>query len=128
MATPAAGSFTNAVSVVPQKKQAQFYENIMHAMRPQPEYFAVGYYGLGFPSFLRVSATAPQNPSNPGASADANRMSAAEQDVHLPREGVRVAGGLQPQAAVSLPQRREDDQHGAPRRRHQQLTRPAYLC
>eukprot|EP00064_Thunnus_orientalis_P009322 superscaffoldBa00001176_g9345 len=35
------------------KKQAEFYENIMHAMRPQPEYFAVGYYGLGFPSFLR---------------------------------------------------------------------------
>uniref|UniRef100_A0A8C7S788 Dedicator of cytokinesis 5 n=1 Tax=Oncorhynchus mykiss TaxID=8022 RepID=A0A8C7S788_ONCMY len=31
----------------------QFYENIMHAMRPQPEYFAVGYYGLGFPTFLR---------------------------------------------------------------------------
>ncbi|XP_062418433.1 dedicator of cytokinesis protein 5 isoform X1 [Pungitius pungitius] len=35
------------------KKQAQFYQNIMHAMRPQPEYFAVGYYGLGFPTFLR---------------------------------------------------------------------------
>ncbi|KAM6954210.1 dedicator of cytokinesis protein 5 [Aplochiton taeniatus] len=35
------------------KQQAQFYENIMHAMRPQPEYFAVGYYGLGLPSFLR---------------------------------------------------------------------------
>uniref|UniRef100_A0A3Q3EY62 Dedicator of cytokinesis 5 n=1 Tax=Labrus bergylta TaxID=56723 RepID=A0A3Q3EY62_9LABR len=35
------------------KKQAKFYEHIMHAMRPQPEYFAVGYYGLGFPSFLR---------------------------------------------------------------------------
>uniref|UniRef100_A0A667Y673 Dedicator of cytokinesis 5 n=1 Tax=Myripristis murdjan TaxID=586833 RepID=A0A667Y673_9TELE len=35
------------------KQQAQFYENIMQAMRPQPEYFAVGYYGLGFPSFLR---------------------------------------------------------------------------
>ncbi|KAM8886809.1 dedicator of cytokinesis protein 5 isoform 2-T2 [Spinachia spinachia] len=35
------------------KKQAQFYQNIMHVMRPQPEYFAVGYYGLGFPSFLR---------------------------------------------------------------------------
>uniref|UniRef100_A0A6Q2YQC6 Dedicator of cytokinesis 5 n=1 Tax=Esox lucius TaxID=8010 RepID=A0A6Q2YQC6_ESOLU len=35
------------------KQQAQFYENIMHAMRPQPEYFAVGYYGLGFPTFLR---------------------------------------------------------------------------
>uniref|UniRef100_A0A7N8WY97 Dedicator of cytokinesis 5 n=1 Tax=Mastacembelus armatus TaxID=205130 RepID=A0A7N8WY97_9TELE len=35
------------------KNQAEFYEKIMHAMRPQPEYFAVGYYGLGFPSFLR---------------------------------------------------------------------------
>ncbi|KAL0979453.1 hypothetical protein UPYG_G00185280 [Umbra pygmaea] len=35
------------------KQQAQFFENIMHAMRPQPEYFAVGYYGLGFPTFLR---------------------------------------------------------------------------
>ncbi|XP_054906818.1 dedicator of cytokinesis protein 5 [Poeciliopsis prolifica] len=35
------------------KKQAKFYEQIMHAMRPQPEYFAVGYHGLGFPSFLR---------------------------------------------------------------------------
>ncbi|XP_054853310.1 dedicator of cytokinesis protein 5 isoform X1 [Eublepharis macularius] len=35
------------------KKRATFYENIMKAMRPQPEYFAVGYYGHGFPSFLR---------------------------------------------------------------------------
>uniref|UniRef100_A0AAY4EDR1 Dedicator of cytokinesis 5 n=1 Tax=Denticeps clupeoides TaxID=299321 RepID=A0AAY4EDR1_9TELE len=35
------------------KQQAQYFENIMHAMRPQPEYFAVGYYGHGFPSFLR---------------------------------------------------------------------------
>ncbi|XP_039625562.1 dedicator of cytokinesis protein 5 isoform X1 [Polypterus senegalus] len=35
------------------KQQAKFYQNIMHAMRPQPEYFAVGYYGLGCPSFLR---------------------------------------------------------------------------
>ncbi|RXN09539.1 dedicator of cytokinesis protein 5-like [Labeo rohita] len=35
------------------KQQAQYYENIMHAMRPQPEYFAVGYYGQGFPTFLR---------------------------------------------------------------------------
>uniref|UniRef100_K7FID4 Dedicator of cytokinesis 5 n=1 Tax=Pelodiscus sinensis TaxID=13735 RepID=K7FID4_PELSI len=35
------------------KKRATFYENIMKAMRPQPEYFAVGYYGMGFPSFLR---------------------------------------------------------------------------
>lgn len=37
-----------------QKKRALFYENIIKAMRPQPEYFAVGYYGQGFPSFLRV--------------------------------------------------------------------------
>ncbi|XP_078522728.1 dedicator of cytokinesis protein 5 [Lissotriton helveticus] len=35
------------------KKQATFYENIMKVMRPPPEYFAVGYYGLGFPAFLR---------------------------------------------------------------------------
>ncbi|XP_031426793.1 dedicator of cytokinesis protein 5 [Clupea harengus] len=35
------------------KQQAKYFENIMHAMRPQPEYFAVGYYGLGFPTFLR---------------------------------------------------------------------------
>ncbi|MGH0129823.1 UNVERIFIED_CONTAM: hypothetical protein FKN15_039782 [Acipenser sinensis] len=41
------------------KQQAQFYQNIMHAMRPQPEYFAVGYYGLGLPSFLRVSTHPP---------------------------------------------------------------------
>lgn len=31
----------------------------MHAMRPQPEYFAVGYHGLGFPSFLRVRERPP---------------------------------------------------------------------
>ncbi|XP_067326775.1 dedicator of cytokinesis protein 5 isoform X1 [Anolis sagrei] len=35
------------------QKRATFYENIMKAMRPQPEYFAVGYFGQGFPSFLR---------------------------------------------------------------------------
>ncbi|MEE6479058.1 hypothetical protein FKM82_012113 [Ascaphus truei] len=35
------------------KKQATFYQNIMRAMRLPPEYFAVGYYGQGFPSFLR---------------------------------------------------------------------------
>lgn len=31
----------------------------MKAMRPQPEYFAVGYYGQGFPSFLRVRILPP---------------------------------------------------------------------
>ncbi|XP_053574091.1 dedicator of cytokinesis protein 5 [Bombina bombina] len=35
------------------KKQAGFYQNIMRSLRLQPEYFAVGYYGQGFPSFLR---------------------------------------------------------------------------
>uniref|UniRef100_A0A8C2AWS1 Dedicator of cytokinesis 5 n=1 Tax=Cyprinus carpio TaxID=7962 RepID=A0A8C2AWS1_CYPCA len=44
---------TNTSRFCTQKQQAQYYENIMHAMRPQPEYFAVGYYGQGFPSFLR---------------------------------------------------------------------------
>ncbi|XP_062330716.1 dedicator of cytokinesis protein 1 isoform X2 [Osmerus eperlanus] len=35
------------------RKQAQFYENIVKLIRPKPDYFTVGYYGLGFPSFLR---------------------------------------------------------------------------
>ncbi|XP_068610915.1 dedicator of cytokinesis protein 1 [Brachionichthys hirsutus] len=35
------------------RKQAQFYENIVKVIRPKPDYFAVGYYGMGFPSFLR---------------------------------------------------------------------------
>ncbi|KAM8973049.1 dedicator of cytokinesis protein 5 isoform 1-T1 [Pelodytes ibericus] len=34
-------------------KQAGFYQHIMRSLRLQPEYFAVGYYGQGFPSFLR---------------------------------------------------------------------------
>lgn len=38
-----------------QKKQAQFYESIVKVIRPKPDYFAVGYYGQGFPTFLRVS-------------------------------------------------------------------------
>uniref|UniRef100_A0A8C9BNT0 Dedicator of cytokinesis 1 n=1 Tax=Phocoena sinus TaxID=42100 RepID=A0A8C9BNT0_PHOSS len=32
-----------------QKKQAQFYENIVKVIRPKPDYFAVGYYGQGIP-------------------------------------------------------------------------------
>ncbi|MEE6486380.1 hypothetical protein FKM82_014589 [Ascaphus truei] len=35
------------------KKQAQFFENIVRVIRPRPDYFAVGYYGQGFPTFLR---------------------------------------------------------------------------
>uniref|UniRef100_A0A672S4F7 Dedicator of cytokinesis 2 n=1 Tax=Sinocyclocheilus grahami TaxID=75366 RepID=A0A672S4F7_SINGR len=34
-------------------QQAKFYENIMKILRPKPDYFAVGYYGSGFPQFLR---------------------------------------------------------------------------
>ncbi|KAF3838425.1 hypothetical protein F7725_010193, partial [Dissostichus mawsoni] len=35
------------------EKQAKFYENIMKILRPKPDYFAVGYYGQGYPPFLR---------------------------------------------------------------------------
>ncbi|XP_009693944.1 PREDICTED: dedicator of cytokinesis protein 1-like, partial [Cariama cristata] len=35
------------------RKQAQFYENIVKVIRPRPDYFAVGYYGQGFPTFIR---------------------------------------------------------------------------
>uniref|UniRef100_A0A8C5FKQ4 Dedicator of cytokinesis 1 n=1 Tax=Gadus morhua TaxID=8049 RepID=A0A8C5FKQ4_GADMO len=35
------------------RKQAQFYENIVKVIRPKLDYFAMGYYGMGFPSFLR---------------------------------------------------------------------------
>lgn len=37
-----------------QEKQAKFYENIMKILRPKPDYFAVGYYGQGYPPFLKV--------------------------------------------------------------------------
>uniref|UniRef100_A0A8C4X026 Dedicator of cytokinesis 1 n=1 Tax=Eptatretus burgeri TaxID=7764 RepID=A0A8C4X026_EPTBU len=35
------------------RRQAQFYENIIKVMRPKADYFAVGYYGQGFPSFMK---------------------------------------------------------------------------
>ncbi|KAH9503217.1 Dedicator of cytokinesis protein 1 [Bulinus truncatus] len=35
------------------KRQAELYDCIMKQIRPEPEYFRVGYYGLGFPSFLQ---------------------------------------------------------------------------
>lgn len=46
-----------------QRKQAQFYENIVKVIRPKPDYFAVGYYGMGFPSFLRVSTRIKVHPT-----------------------------------------------------------------
>ncbi|KAL5021107.1 hypothetical protein ScPMuIL_000262, partial [Solemya velum] len=35
------------------KRQADMYDCIMKEMRPDPEYFRVGYYGKDFPSFLQ---------------------------------------------------------------------------
>lgn len=43
-----------------QIQQAKFYENIMKIFRPKPDYFAVGYYGQGFPTFLRVGLSVIQ--------------------------------------------------------------------
>lgn len=36
------------------KYQAMFYDNILTQLRPEPEYFRVGFYGLSFPLFVRV--------------------------------------------------------------------------
>ncbi|XP_050303860.1 dedicator of cytokinesis protein 3 isoform X2 [Anthonomus grandis grandis] len=33
--------------------QAKFYDNILTQLRPEPEYFRVGFYGLSFPLFVR---------------------------------------------------------------------------
>jgi dedicator of cytokinesis protein 1 len=35
------------------RRQADLYDSIMTKIRPEPEYFRVAYYGLGFPSFLQ---------------------------------------------------------------------------
>ncbi|XP_076471351.1 dedicator of cytokinesis protein 1-like isoform X3 [Babylonia areolata] len=35
------------------KRQADLYDCILKMMRPEPEYFRVGYFGQGFPSFLQ---------------------------------------------------------------------------
>lgn len=35
-------------------QEAKFFQNILTQLRPEPEYFRVGYYGTGFPSFVRV--------------------------------------------------------------------------
>jgi dedicator of cytokinesis protein 3 len=35
--------------------EAKFFQNILIQIRPEPEYFRVGFYGNGFPSFVRVS-------------------------------------------------------------------------
>ncbi|XP_074036384.1 dedicator of cytokinesis spg isoform X2 [Leptinotarsa decemlineata] len=35
------------------KYQAKFFDNILTQLRPEPEFFRVGFYGLGFPLFVR---------------------------------------------------------------------------
>lgn len=34
--------------------EAKFFQNILTQIRPEPEYFRVGFYGKGFPLFVRV--------------------------------------------------------------------------
>ncbi|KAG8233145.1 hypothetical protein J437_LFUL010375, partial [Ladona fulva] len=35
------------------RTEAHFFDNILSQLRPEPEYFRVGFYGLGFPLFVR---------------------------------------------------------------------------
>ncbi|GLH11496.1 uncharacterized protein GBIM_16259 [Gryllus bimaculatus] len=35
------------------RTQARFFDNILTQLRPEPEYFRVGFYGLSFPLFVR---------------------------------------------------------------------------
>ncbi|XP_039295839.1 dedicator of cytokinesis protein 1 [Nilaparvata lugens] len=35
------------------RRMSSFYDSIMKQLRPEPEYFRVGYYGRGFPPFLQ---------------------------------------------------------------------------
>ena len=41
-------------SPLPQQRQAEFFQKIIRELRVEPEYFMVGYYGRGFPLFIRV--------------------------------------------------------------------------
>ena len=43
-----------------QKMQAKFFDNIIKQVRPECEYFRVGFYGSGFPFSVRVSVNFPQ--------------------------------------------------------------------
>ena len=42
------------MTVLFQQEEASFYEKILNELRPEPEYFRVGFFGLSFPLFLRV--------------------------------------------------------------------------
>lgn len=39
------------------RDMAGFYDNILCIKRPDPEYFRIGYFGRGFPSFLQNQVT-----------------------------------------------------------------------
>ena len=44
-----------ALTTHTQKTIARFYSNIMREIRAELEYFRVGFYGAGFPAFLKVT-------------------------------------------------------------------------
>lgn len=72
-------------------QEAKFFQNILTQLRPEPEYFRVGYYGTGFPSFVRVSSVdhlVDVRYSNIGM--------LSEQTVHLQRLGVRTDRSVHP--------------------------------
>ena len=45
-----------------QRREAEFFQKIIGELRVEPEYFMVGYYGKGFPLFLRVIHFSQQLP------------------------------------------------------------------
>ncbi len=46
-----------------QQTQATCYDQILNKLRPEHEYFRVGFYGQSFPLFLRVSTQYYHNPN-----------------------------------------------------------------
>lgn len=74
--------------IVFQRKQAQFYENIVKVIRPKPDYFAVGYYGQGFPTFLRVKFGSVE--SGPGRPPGRRVLSRSRGGVWAQRPRVEV--------------------------------------
>lgn len=47
----------NRVIMFFQQTQAEFYQKILQQHRPEPEYFRVGFFGQGFPLFIRVGSS-----------------------------------------------------------------------
>jgi len=40
--------------------EAKFFQNVLTQIRPEPEYFRVGFFGKGFPLFVRVTCLIAQ--------------------------------------------------------------------